>query len=106
MTVEDMVHPSISKVGVDLGIIRYLVLSSGNLPYDQRAYKESGPLGLLQRKLARQKKFSNNWQKTKEQVNRLHSHIGNIRNDFLHKLTTKLSNSHAVIFVEALKIRT
>jgi len=42
---------------------------------------------------------------TKDKVAKLHRKIANMREDFLQKLSTNLCNSHAVIFVEDLKIK-
>ncbi|RLX45028.1 transposase, partial [Escherichia coli] len=42
-------------------------------------------------------KFSNNWQKQKRKIQRLHSRIANIRRDYLHKVTTTVSKNHAMI---------
>ena len=55
--------------------------------------------------MARQVVGSHNWQFTKHRVAKLHRKIANMRKDFLHKLSTRLCNSHAVIVVEDLKIK-
>jgi len=62
-------------------------------------------LARLQRRMARKKKFSNNWKKAKRRVTRLHSKIANIRKDFLHKSSKDISKSHAVVFVEGLQVK-
>lgn len=59
---------------------------------------------MFQRQLSRKVKFSANWQKQKRKIQRLHSHIGNIRRDYLHKATTTISNNHAMIVIEELKV--
>ena len=41
-----------------------------------------------QRAMSRKVKFSNNWRKAKAKVQKIHSRIGNVRRDFLHKATT------------------
>ncbi|EME9941558.1 transposase, partial [Escherichia coli] len=58
----------------------------------------------LQRQLSRRVKFSNNWQKQKRKIQRLHSRIANIRRDYLHKVTTTVSKNHAMIVIEDLKV--
>ncbi|MBW9474764.1 transposase, partial [Escherichia coli] len=50
--------------------------------------KNQKTLARLQRQLSRKVKFSNNWQKQKRKIQRLHSCIANIRRDYLHKVTT------------------
>jgi putative transposase len=61
-------------------------------------------LAKLQRQLSRKIKFSANWQKQKRKIQRLHSDIANIRRDYLHKTTTKISKNHAMIVIEDLKV--
>jgi len=58
-----------------------------------------------QRKLSRKKKGSNNWKKQKRKISRLHHTIANVRSDFLHKLSTGISEIQARVFVECLNIR-
>ncbi|MER1815873.1 transposase, partial [Proteus mirabilis] len=61
-------------------------------------------LARLQRKLSRKIKFSANWQKQKRKIQRLHTHIANIRKDYLHKVTSEISKNHAMIVIEDLKV--
>ncbi|MCO1589976.1 transposase, partial [Escherichia coli] len=61
-------------------------------------------LARLQRQLSRKVKFSNNCQKQKRKIQRLHSRIANIRRDYLHKVTTTVSKNHAMIVIEDLKV--
>ena len=62
-------------------------------------------LASLQRKLSRRTKFSANWQKLKKRIQRLHRKIADVRNDFLHKLSTTISKNHAIVVMEGLKVR-
>jgi putative transposase len=62
-------------------------------------------LAKLQRDLARKDKFSKNWVKQKSKINKLHTKIGNTRQDFLHKVTTAIVENNAYIAVERLKIK-
>ncbi|MCV5943075.1 transposase, partial [Escherichia coli] len=59
---------------------------------------------MLQRQLSRKVKFSASWQKQKKKIQRLHSHIANIRRDYLHKVTSEISKNHAMIVIEDLKV--
>ena len=61
-------------------------------------------LARLQRQLAKKVKFSENWKKQNRKIQKLHHHVANIRHDYLHKVTTTLSKSHAMIVVEDLKV--
>ena len=58
-----------------------------------------------QRRLARKKKFSNNWKKAKARISRLHQRIANIRKDFVHKTSDSISKNHAVVVVEGLQVK-
>ena len=58
-----------------------------------------------QRKLARRVKFSSNWNKQKRKIQKTHNKIANVRKDFLHKVTSKISKNHAIVILEDLKIR-
>jgi putative transposase len=62
-------------------------------------------LARLQRRLARKKKFSNNWKKLKAKISKLHQHIANVRKDFVHKASDGISKSHAVVVVEDLQVK-
>ena len=66
--------------------------------------KYQDKLAQAQRRLSKKKKFSENWKKQKKQIQKIHSKIAHVRKDFQNKLSTKLSNSHAMIVVEGLKI--
>ncbi|EKQ0963509.1 transposase, partial [Salmonella enterica] len=67
--------------------------------------KNKKKLAALQRQLSRKVNFSNNWQKQKHKIQRLHSRIANIRRDYLHKVTTTISKNHAMIVIEDLKVK-
>jgi putative transposase len=62
-------------------------------------------LAKLNQDLARKTKFSRNWYKQKAKINKLHHKVANIRKDFVHKVTTAITNSYAYVSVEALNIK-
>ena len=99
------VHPSASMVGLDAGVAKLATLSDGTVfePVNS-LQKNQKKLARLQRQLSRKVKFSNNWQKQKCKIQRLHSRIANIRRDYLHKVTTTVSKNHAMIVIEDLKV--
>lgn len=99
-------HPSGSAVGVDLGVTRFATLSDNTVyePKDALRSKEKR-LKRLQRQLARKEKFSNNWKKQKRRIRRLHRRIANTRKDFLHKVSTEISQNHAVVVMEDLCVK-
>jgi putative transposase len=98
------IHPSPAMVGVDMGVKRLFTLSDGDFeePVEVKVWQDK--IKRLQKRLAKKVKFSNNWRKLKDKINRLHTKIANIRCDILHKLSTTLSKSHAVIVLEDLQI--
>ncbi len=93
-------HPSASMVGLDAGVAKLATLSDGTVFEPVNSFqKNQKTLARLQRQLSRKVKFSNNWQKQKRKIQRLHSCIANIRRDYLHKVTTA-----AMIVIEDLKV--
>ncbi|MCT8348705.1 transposase [Photorhabdus temperata] len=98
-------HESSSMIGLDAGITKLATLSDGTIYEPVNSFKRNQrKLARLQRQLSRKVKFSANWQKQKRKIQRLHSHIANIRRDYLHKTTTKISKNHAMIVIEDLKV--
>ena len=94
-----------SIVGGDLGIARFLTLSTGEYFAPLNSFKKlEKKLAKLQRKLARRKKGSQNSKKIKREIAKLHIHIANARHDYLHKLSHNLSKNHAVVVLEDLKV--
>lgn len=99
------VHPSASMVGLDAGVAKLATLSDGTVFEPVNSFqKNQKKLARLQRQLSRKVKFSNNWQKQKRKIQRLHSCIANIRRDYLHKVTTTVSKNHVMIVIEDLKV--
>ncbi len=94
-----------SIIGIDLGIKQFATLSDGTVIKPVNAFREQEKrLKKEQKNLSRKKKFSQNWRKQKNKIQRIHSKIANIRSDFHHKTSTILSKKHAIIAVEDLKI--
>ena len=104
--VEQPVHPSNSAVGIDVGVVRLATLSDGTYIDPIDSYRRlADRLALAQAQLARKKKFSNNRKKAKARIQRIHSLIARIRQDYLHKATTAISKNHAMVVVEDLQIK-
>lgn len=103
--VAEPVHNSASMVGLDAGVTKLATLSDGTVYPPVNSFKASQrKLAMLQRQLSRKVKFSANWQKQKRKIQRHHSHIANIRRDYLHKITSEISKNHAMIVIEDLKV--
>ncbi|CAL1238813.1 RNA-guided endonuclease InsQ/TnpB family protein [Candidatus Methylocalor cossyra] len=106
---EREVEPPIPKggaVGIDMGIARFVTLSDGTFYAPLNSFKRhEKALRKAHQALSRKVKFSNNWRKAKARIQRIHARIGNARRDFLHKISTTISQNHAVVCIEDLQVR-
>ena len=66
--------------------------------------KHEKRLAIEQRKLSRKVKFSSNWLKQKNKIQKLHTLIANCRKDFLHKTSHQTSKNHAMMAIEDLRV--
>ena len=99
-------HDKKAIVGVDLGIKTLATLSDGKVFEAVKPYKKNKrKLKILQRKLSKKVKGSNNYKKAKVKVAKLHYRIACIRKDATHKLTTYLSKNHAECVIEDLNVK-
>ncbi len=104
--VEQPVPQATSAVGIDVGIARFATLSDGTFLAPLNSFKKhEARLRRYQRAMSRKVKFGNNWKKAKARVQRIHTGIGNARRDYLHKATTAISKSHAMVCIEDLQVR-
>lgn len=94
------------NVGLDLGIKDFCITSNGD-KYKNPKYlnKSFDKLAKLQRQLSRKTKGSNNYNKTRIKIAKLHAHISNQRKDFTQKLSTKLISENDIICIEDLQIK-
>ncbi len=93
-------------VGVDLGVSRLATLSTGKIITGPKAHKALlSRLKRQSRGLSRKVKGSNNRQKAKIKLARLHAKISNIRRDALHQLTTELTCDFNLIGIEDLNVK-
>ena len=94
-----------NKVGIDLGITDFAITSDGEVFENPKWLRKSEKrLTKLQKDLSRKKKSSNNRNKARLKVAKLHEKIANQRKDFLHKLSSKIINENQVIVLEDLKV--
>ncbi|WP_409025814.1 transposase [Gallibacterium anatis] len=93
------------EIGIDMGVARFATLSNGEYFEPVNAFKTyKGKLAKLQRQLKNKVKFSQNWQKLKAKIAKLHHKIANCRKDFLHQTSSKISKNHAMIYIEDLQV--
>ena len=109
LLVETEIKPleeSKKMIGLDLGIKDLIVDSNGH-KYKNHKYltKSQEKLAKEQRKLSKMVKGSNNRNKQRIKVARLHKKIQNQRNDYLHKLSKKIIDENQVIALEDLKVK-
>ena len=94
------------SIGIDVGIKEFYSDSNGNVVNNPKFLeKSSKKLRREQRKLSRKQKASNNRNKQRIRVAKVHEKITNQRNDFLQKLSTMLISENQVICIEDLKIK-
>ena len=114
--------PGTAVVGVDAGVKDLIVVADpgGNEVARHRAPRElkqaRRKLRALQRKAARQlgpwdattstqRQPSTGWRRTQRDIGRAHARVAHLRADRIHKLTTRLSQTHAVIGGETLAVK-
>jgi putative transposase len=99
-------EPTGKMIGLDLGIKDLIVDSNGH-KYKNHKYltKSENKLAKEQRKLSKMVKGSSNRNKQRIKVARLHKHIQNQRNDYLHKLSKKIIDENQIICIEDLKVK-
>lgn len=92
-------------IGVDLGIKTMITLSDGTTFDNPKALsKNLRRLKLIQRRLSKKVKDSNNRKKQQIKVARLHYKISCIRKDAIHKATAYINNNYNKIVIENLDI--
>ena len=99
-------HPATSAVGLDMGVAHFAVDSNGQPHAGRNSFRQiERRIATAQRQLKHKTQFSQNWKKQKARIARLHQKAANARRDTLHKLSTSISQSHAMIAIEALRVR-
>jgi putative transposase len=95
-----------AAVGIDVGLNRLATLSTGE-GYENQAFLKTALKKLRQtnKRLHRRKRGSKNREKARRQVARLHYRITCLRNDVLHKLTTRLADCYGIIGIEDLNLK-
>lgn len=95
-----------AAIGIDLGLTAFATASNGSKFHAPRPLRrEMEQLKRAQKTLSRKKKGSKNRDKARVQAARIHQKISDTRNDFLHKLTTRLVRENQTIVIEDLAVR-
>lgn len=96
---------TLDKVAVDLGLLRFATLSTGEQIDSPMPLKKLGKkLSKLQWRNRNKQLRSKNWLLAQIKIAKLHNYIANVRKDFIHKLTTKLASENQAIVIEDLNI--
>jgi putative transposase len=96
-----------TTVGVDMGIKTFVTLSTGEeIEHPKTLKKSLKTLKRLQRQLSRKQKGSRNRDKARKRLAKLHEHVSNQREDFLHQVSHRLTseNQATTIAMEDLHI--
>lgn len=99
-------YPTVTQnIGLDLGIKSYLVTSVGEVVDNPKYYRtQKRKLRKAHKKLSRSVKGSSNRVKAKTKLARTYERITNLRDDFLHKLSTRLIKENSIICIEDLQV--
>ena len=103
--IKEKVKPT-SIVGIDLGV-KDLVITSDGEKYSnpKEILKREKQLKRIQKKLSRQVRGSNNYNKTKIRLARIHSKIKNSRKHNMITIVNKIVKEHDIIVSEKLNVR-
>lgn len=94
-----------TSIGIDLGVSNFATTSEGERIAPLNSFKaQANRLAKAQRRLAKMKKYSENWKKQQHKIRAIHAKIAYNRQDYLHKISTKLSKNHAMIVIEDLQV--
>jgi putative transposase len=102
-TEDEVLPPSESEVGIDLGLSHFAVLSDGTKITAPRFLRRAArKLKRLQQDLSRKRRGSQNRKKAVVKVARAHARVADTRRDWQHKLSTKLIRENQAVYVEDL----
>jgi putative transposase len=93
-------------VGLDFSMKELYVASDGSSACYPRYYRQAlEQLAREQRKLSKCQKGSNNRNKQRIKVAKLHERVTNQRKDFLHKLSRQITNAYDCVCIEDLNMK-
>ena len=98
--------PREKAVGIDLGLKSFLITSDGETITNPKYYaRDEKKLAKAQRKQAKKKKGSQNREKARKKVAKLHARIADTRRDFQHQVSTRLVRENQTICLEDLHVK-
>lgn len=100
------VMPHGEPIGIDLGLEKFLAVSTGELVGRPRFFVDlQSKQRWLQRKLRNKKKGSANYRKIQAKIRKLHEYIYNVRREFHFLTAHKLCDNVGMIFAEDLNLK-
>ncbi|WP_143288129.1 RNA-guided endonuclease InsQ/TnpB family protein, partial [Calothrix rhizosoleniae] len=97
--------PHGNALGIDVGLTSMVATSNGLLVKRPKFFVDAQrKLKLLQQRVTRKPKGSNNWLKAQQKVAKLHEYVANCRKDWHRKLSHQLCEGVGMIFVEDLNL--
>ena len=93
-------------IGLDLGIKDFIVDSNGNRYENKHFYKnQENKLKKLNKQLSKKQKGSNNRNKVRIKLSKVHEKIKNQRQYYLHQITSKIVGGDQIICIEDLNVK-
>ena len=100
-----LVHPSKTAAGIDMGVVNFATLSSGEVFKPLNSFRRTEQkLAAAQQSPSRKVKFSSNWKKQLAVVGGVHRKIAHCRHDYINKASTAISKNHAYLVMEDLPV--
>lgn len=94
-------------VGIDVGVKDTIVLSTGEKlsPRDDRDMeKKQARVDKYQRRLSKKQPGSKNFAKARTKLGKAHAEVVDARNDWIHKITTRIVKDYDVVCIEDLNV--
>ena len=99
------VQPHGEPIGIDVGLIKFLAVSTGKLVDRPKFFVElQSKLQWLQRQLKNKVKGSSNYRKAQHKIRKLHEYIHNVRREFHIQTAHQLCDDVGMIFAEDLNL--
>jgi putative transposase len=95
-----------STIGIDVGIKDFAILSNGVKVENPKYLKNSlKRMKCLQKRVSKKVKGSNNRNKARHHLSKIHETISNQRNNFQHQLSFRLISENQAISLETLNVK-
>ncbi|AKB80069.1 Mobile element protein [Methanosarcina horonobensis HB-1 = JCM 15518] len=95
-----------NTIGIDVGIKDFAILSNGEKVENPKYLKNSlKRMKCLQKRVSKKVKGSNNRNKARQRLSKIHEKISNQRNNFQHQISSKLISENQAIALETLNVK-